>query len=410
MYIRILCFMGALLALTPGIAAAERNPGGPAGHEARQAMWDRALAGQRNLALSASFDAEGRLWRARVVDGHVLVDRSTDLGVTFSPPVKVNGDPEIIGTDGDNRPKIKVARDGTVYVSWTQLLGKPFSGHIRFSRSLDGGRSFSAPLIVNDDRGVISHRFDSLAIGAGGEVYLAWLDKREYEAAKAQGKPYAGSALYYAVSRDRGASFGADRKLADHSCECCRIALDLAPDGVPVAFWRHIYGENERDHALMRLDGKDSPRRVTHGRWQVEACPHHGPSMSIGADGVHHLTWFNNGPDERGLFYARSTDGGATFTAPYAFGNLDAQPAHPDVIGVGDEVLVVWKEFNGEVSVIRAIRSGDNGATWSAPRTVAETGDASDHPRLARSHDDRVYLSWSTLQDGHRLIPLRGER
>src|SRR3569623_889971 len=93
---------------------------------------------------------------------------------------------------------------------------------------------------VTENRYAIGHRFDALIVGRDGKGYVVWLDKRDEAVAKQRGEEYAGAALYYAVSTDRGASFTANRKLADHTCECCRIALDLAPDGRPVAFWRHV--------------------------------------------------------------------------------------------------------------------------------------------------------------------------
>ena len=77
-------------------------------------------------------------------------------------------------------------------------------------------------------------------------------------------------------------------------------------DDTPVIFWRHIYGKNERDHAMLRLDGKSSPIRVSHDRWEVDACPHHGGALSIAPDGVYHFVWFDNAPERHGLFYASS--------------------------------------------------------------------------------------------------------
>ena len=372
----------------------------------RNAMWQAMLTKQQTLAVSVAFDGEGRLWRARVQDGHVLVDRSDNEGASFGAPVTVNPDKEVVAAEGDSAPKIALAADGAIYVSYTQLLNKPFSGDIRFSRSLDGGKRFSAPVTVNDNRDVIGHRFDALIVGRDGKVYVVWLDKRDKAVAKQRGEEYAGAALYYAVSTDRGASFTANRKLADHTCECCRIALDLAPDGRPVAFWRHVFEGGERDHALMKFDGQSTPRRVTHDRWRIDACPHHGPALSIDADG-HHLAWFDNAPDARGLFYARSADGGASLSPPLAFGDLAAQPGHADVLSLGREVFLVWKEFNGEASVIRMQASSDAGASWTAPRTLAETGDSSDYPRLA-ARGAQVFLSWNTVREGHRLFPLKG--
>src|SRR3569832_701498 len=127
----------------------------------RDEMWQAMLAKQQTLAVAVQFDAAGRLWRARVQDGHVLVDRSDDGGASFGTAVIVNPDDELIAADGDARPKLAVAPDGALYVTYTQLLNKLFSGDIRFSRSLDGGNSFSAPVTINGNRDIIGHRFDA---------------------------------------------------------------------------------------------------------------------------------------------------------------------------------------------------------------------------------------------------------
>src|SRR3569832_2814103 len=55
----------------------------------RNAMLQAMLTKQQTLAVSVAFDGEGRLWRARVQDGHVLVDRSDNEGASFGAPVTV---------------------------------------------------------------------------------------------------------------------------------------------------------------------------------------------------------------------------------------------------------------------------------------------------------------------------------
>ena len=107
------------------------------------------------------------------------MSRSGDLGQTWSGPTRVNQVPEATDPGGDARPKVAIGLGGEVYVSWTKALGKPHTGEVRFSRSLDGGRTFSAPLTVHADRQLIAHRFDALAVNRDGEVFVAWIDKRD---------------------------------------------------------------------------------------------------------------------------------------------------------------------------------------------------------------------------------------
>lgn len=383
---------------TPGAAA-------PAAAQANmEKIWKESLAKQP-LAATATFDSQGQLWLAKVQGGHIIVSRSDNRGKTFGPSVKANPEPENIAADGENRPKILVAKNGSIYVAWTQSLDKPMTGHIRFSRSVDGGKTFSAPVMVNDNQEVISHRFDAMTVNDRGQVYIAWLDKRDLVAAQKKGEKYSGAAVYYAVSDDGGASFRPNVKAADSSCECCRIAMALDADDIPVIAWRHIFDSDVRDHALLKLDGKSPPLRATFENWRINACPHHGPSLAVSDDGVYHLAWFSGKPDQPGLFYAHSHDNGKEFSPPFRFGNPEAQPSHPYLVSFRRTIHLAWKEFDGKNSIIRAMVSTDGGDSWSPPRKLAATAGASDHPLLVRD-GEKTYLSWNTAKDGFRLIEI----
>ncbi|MEK7810608.1 MAG: sialidase family protein [Pseudomonadota bacterium] len=385
----------------------------PAQHEHSKShdmgkKWQASIARQP-LAVTATFDAKGRLWLASVKDGHVTVSYSDNQGKTISAPVMVNPESEFVAADGENRPKIRVANNGNVYISYTQSLDTPFAGNVRFSRSADGGKSFSSPVTVNDNLELFTHRFDSLGINERGQIFIAWLDKRDASAAAKKGEKYSGISVYYAVSDDEGKSFKANIKAADHTCECCRIAMATDTDGYPVIAWRHVYDTNIRDHALMKLDGKTAPVRLSNENWNTASCPHHGPSLSIASDGVYHATWYNNAPKRHGLFYAHSTDHGKTFSSPLNFGSFDAQAAHPYVLSLGNRVFLVWKEFDGEHTGILGMHSGDGGKSWSAPIKWATTSDVSDSP-LIIGENKRAYLSWNTKNEGYRLIEISEDK
>jgi hypothetical protein len=364
-------------------------------------MWQTSLARQP-LAATATFDAKGRLWLASVKDGHVMVSHSGDRSKTYSAPVPVNTEAEFVAAEGENRPKILVSGNGNVYISYTRALETPYAGNVRFSRSVDGGKSFSPPVTVNDNLDPITHRFDSMGINGRGQIYIAWLDRRDAAARKKEEK-YSGIAVYYAVSDDEGQSFHANTKAADHVCECCRVAMAIDTDGYPVIAWRHVYDSNIRDHALVKLDGKMAPVRLSHDNWNIAACPHHGPSLSIASDGIYHAAWFSNAPERHGLFYAHSTDQGKTFSVPLNFGNFEAQPAHPYLLGFGSDVYLVWKEFDGENTGVFGMHSVDGGKSWPTPKKLAVTSDVSDWPLLI-GENNRAYLSWNTKNEGYRLI------
>jgi len=354
-------------------------------------------------APSASFDADGRLWIVFVQDKHVYVGHSDDKGVSYSTPVQVNTEAEDTEFNGENRPKIIVAPQGEVMLSWTTKTSSNFTGLIRFSRSIDGGKTFEAPRTVNDDGLTTGHRFDSLFLSASGNLYLTWIDKRDMEASLAQGGTYSGAAIYYAVSKDFGKTFSPNYSVSQNSCECCRIAMAPQGEDNVSILWRQIYDSQIRDHAIAVLgpEGEVSGlERATVDDWYIDACPHHGPSMVQAQEAdQYHMAWFSAGDLHKGIYYAR-------YDLAQANSNqlieVDATPGagHPSLAQHGDELLLAWKGFNGVATQLQVMSSTDGGGSWSATRTMFNTEQASDHPLLI-SDDNAIYLSWSTAEFGY---------
>lgn len=356
------------------------------------------------LAVGAALDAQGRLWLARVEGQRLVVSRSEDGGRSFVSPAVVTLAPEAVTADAENRPKIAVGADGAVHLTWTQNLGQKMTGHIRYARSLDGGRTFSAPVILNDDRQVVSHRFDALAVDGQGGVAAVWLDARARDGKAPKGSPQTQVGIYAAVSRDGGASFGPNRKVADHSCQCCRTGLTWTRGG-PVAFWRHVFGKNIRDFAIAGLNG-GPVQRVTDDEWEIDGCPHHGGNIAADGRGNLHIVWFTNGKKRQGIFYRRIGVGG--MSEPVALGDPARQAGHPDVAAHGDRVLVSWREFDGKQLSAWAMRSEDAGANWGAPQRLAESAGAADYA-LPLVDARQTLVVWNTAAEGLRVLPVEAK-
>lgn len=360
---------------------------------------------------AAAFDAAGRLWAVyRGADGDaqtLLLSVSADQGRSWSPPRRLLKQPEAVAAGGDARPQIAFGAHDEIYVSYTMPIAPPHVGEIRFIRSTDGGRSFSDPVTLNRDRQRVTHGFDSMTVDRDGRIFIAWIDGRDQAAAKARGESYAGSALYYIVSKDAGVSFGAEAKLADHSCECCRIALARDARGRAVALWRHVFAPNVRDHALALLDadGRSAPlERASFDDWRIDACPHHGPALAYAADGARHQIWFNGREDDGGLMYAR-VQPGSDAIRPQRLGSSTA--GHGDVALHGSDVALAWKELDGDGTAIHGKVSHDGGANWRE-LLLARTGGDSDQPRLVDGPKG-IVLVWRTEKEGLRVVPIAAE-
>jgi hypothetical protein len=353
-----------------------------------------------------AFDS-GRLFAIFSQNGHVYLSESVDQGATFSVPTAVNRVPEPIYDDGENRPKIAFGAKGEIYVSWSRRIEGRYAGDVRFTRSTDRGMSFDSPITINNDRAPISHRFDSMIVDGKGRLYILWIDKRDLSAAKKAGEPYAGAAVYFAVSEDGGRSFQPDRKLVDHSCECCRIATDQDNDGKVIALWRHIYPVNNRDHAIARVIPDQSPisgmpLRATDDDWQIDGCPHHGPDLAVDSDNRAHMAWFSKGNNHKGLSYGQfDLDTGHSSHVVTFDGSPSA--SRPQVWVSGQDVYLMWKRLEGELISLIVARSQDGGESWNAAETIASTPYDSDHPDWI-SDGEHLYASWHTRAEGLRII------
>ena len=353
------------------------------------------------LGASAAFDSHGRLWLVDAADGHVRLRHSDDDGRTLSAPVEVNATAERIYAEGENRPKIAFGPHDAIYVSWSQPRAQPWTGFVRFARSLDGGEHFSTPLTVHHDRAEITHRFDALAVDGHGHIVIAWIDKRDVIAATAHGKPYLGAAVYYSWSDNGGRSFVPERKLVDQSCECCRIALARTPGGDVAAFFRSVYGDNIRDHAYAVLHTDDQPShatRATFSDWQIAGCPHHGPGLAIGSDGVRHAVWYE-AKDKPTIHYGQLDPG-----QPPQHSLVMAGPgaSHADVAVHDRTVWVVWNQVGADGYALMLRRSTDNGRQFDAAREIARSSGAVASPQLLQKQG-RAFVAWNTAS-GFRLV------
>lgn len=403
----ILGRLGAALALL-ALAGPAPAATAAAAHAQHKQM---AMAKRAELGTGVALDARGQLWatgkESDASGQYVTLQKSADGGRTWSAPVRIQRSGEAVAADGESWPKLAFGPGGELYVAYTKPLAKPYTGEIRLVRSLDGGQSFAPPLTVHANRDIITHRFEAMTVTPDGRIYIAWIDKRDGVAAAARGEKYAGAAVYYAVSEDRGASFKGDYKVADHSCECCRLALTQNPAGKPVLMWRHVFEPNVRDHALAELaPGGAAPlQRATFDNWHVDACPHHGPALAYAADGTRHQVWFSVKDEEGGVFYASAAPGAAP-GAPQRLGS--AQAGHADVAVQGRQVVLAWKQFDGKSSAILGRLSADGGRTWRE-QELARTAQDSDQPRLLVTPSGIVLL-WRTQAEGLRTVAIQQEK
>lgn len=352
-------------------------------------------------AVSATFGPDGRLWRVTPYRSEVLVDVSDDLGRTFRDAVRVNPRKQRMHASAEDRPGIVVDEDGRIFVLYFADAKQKWTSFLTVSH--DGGKTFAPPLHPSSAAETTPHYQARMHLAADGRLYVLWMDERDR-------RDQPGGTVYFTSLTGREPELRPNRKLYAPLCECCRLAVDTNADGVATLLARFVFDGQTRDMGSLQFGpagALGSVKRLSHDEWSIEACPEHGPSLSIGADGTYHYAWFTLGRARQGLYYANlSSDG--TSSAPMQLGSLERLAGHADVMALGHTIAIVWQTFDGQQTTIKLMTSQDNGENWSIPADIASAASGADYPFLL-THGGRIYVSWYSQGGGYRLIPVAPE-
>ena len=357
---------------------------------------------------SVQVDEQGRVslsWMEEDKDVRsVLYARSTEPGGPMGPPVRINR-PEDVPYWRQEAPAL-VVQGEDVFVTWGLAHPKatpqqPFATELRLSRSNDGGKTFQASVLVNDDPGVIQHTFDALHRDAEGRLHLSWIDGRE-------GKKDPGT--YVARSLDQGQTIAKNAKVDEGTCVCCRTAITSGPDGMVYVAWRKIFEGNVRETVVARSTNHGETFEdsviVGHDKWVFPACPHRPASMGVDRQGRLYVVWYTEGTDEiPAVYLAYSDDRGRTFSPKRQLNvSKNTFPDHPQIaVDPEGRLVVIWEE-QGPVKrdVVMSV-STDRGATFAAPYKLNEK--KSQTPVVAVNAQGVFAMAWMEHgMPGHKIV------
>ena len=110
--------------------------------------------------------------------------------------------------------------------------------------------------------------------------------------------------------------------------------------------------------------------------------------LAVGADGTVYAAWTEY---EGALWLRRSRDGGRTFSDKQRIGGDDRQPARGPSLAVADRTVhLAWTD--GDIHLATSI---DGGAAFAAPRRLTRSKGYTDAPRLALDARGTLHLVYS---------------
>ncbi|MBI5502498.1 MAG: exo-alpha-sialidase [Deltaproteobacteria bacterium] len=290
-------------------------------------------------------------WRVQV-----MLTRSDDGGGTWTAPVSLGQ-----GTFPSIDAWSSGAGDTAVHVAWSDSQNVENHCEVYLANSVDGGRTFAAPVMVSTPDGLSS--WTASVASWGSTTHVAWTDERFN--LDAEGRPYdcivvgggvtCHEEVFYRRSTDGGATFtGPEVRLTDD------------PPGSPEWSW--------------------------------------APSIVAWHDDVH-IAYFDHRSGSFQLYHRRSRDAGATWGAEQDLtGDLVPQPVHwwrPSLAVLAEQLqLTFWEVDLDGGSSVWTMRSLDGGATWSSPLLLS-SGPTALQPAVALSPSGTAHFAWYDDMDGN---------
>ena len=231
--------------------------------------------------------------------GTVVFVRSTDQGASFTAPVDVS---RSSGVAFD--PEIAVDSSDGINVAWQDTA--PGKSVIMFSRSTDGGETFSAPKQVSTGTGAATEA--AIATDSAGRLSVVWVDDST-----------GSSEAFYSRSTDNGQTFSEPFNVSRFpGGDIHKPTVVASQNVVYVAFQNgDLFGEemikNEQVYIAKSEDAGLSfgeIEQVSHAKNSIGRA--HSPAMTVDSRGVLHIVWIDAsviGNDEGLLFYSNSANG-----------------------------------------------------------------------------------------------------
>ena len=236
-----------------------------------------------------------------------------------------------------------------------QAGGRPRDLQIVYCLSKDGGNTWSQPLPVHSDKApnIVRGFFDATVL-ANGEIGVAYLNDIE-------GKAHQRDLRFVTSTGDR---FGAEKILDPFVCDCCNISLLVDNSGTLNLYYRENQ-DNVRDIAKMTSTNNGAsfakPAILFPDNWQINGCPHSGPTASTGA-GSNLIAWFSGSTDSPGIRVV-TQQGKRLFVLD------DATAKNAYLVSAPKSSVLLWEQNQTAESGINSIIAYKNINTMGNPAT-----------------------------------------
>ena len=330
--------------------------------------------------------------------------QSIDGGITWTAPVIISDKSRAPVPHHRGADARIIARGNQLFAAWTTPgTGFKGTGPMGTALSTDGGKTWQAGPDPADQGSTNSSRF--LALTADENAFhLVWLDDRN----KLRG-------LRHASSTDGGKTWSANATIDDYTCACCWNTILHVPaaanaTGTLYTLYRDMK-PSDMGFARSTDSGKTWEKLGHIGEfgWLFDGCPHVGGGLALGSNdkGENKLftaVWTGM-PGNIGCHLFASDDGGRAWLPVRRLGEDTAK--HPTLATQGKSIVAAWDDLAGDDRATFAILSIDGGKTWTKPQRLSAEGKQGTHVRVIANPASGGFVALWTESTGKESPTLR---
>lgn len=296
------------------------------------------------------------------------------------------------GVANQDQPSLAVDAEDNVYAAWRD--DRNGNPDIFVARLRTDSLSWSNAFKVNNDSAIAVQSSPSLAAGAKGALYVAWEDMRNGNAD-----------IYAASSTTGGASWGANIKVhAETASPTAQSNPNLirSASGALFVAWEDRRSGNADIYVARSTDGGAAWSAAVRAN-TVTAGDQLNPVLAIDAAGALYAAWEDHRSSDADIYVARSTDDGLTWSAGVqANDNTDvSDQLRPSLAAAPNGMLLAgWQGHQRGMPSAYVARSTDGGLTWSRSVLLSSSAGLSASPGLAIDRDGKPYCFWCEYLNG----------
>ncbi|HKQ75119.1 MAG TPA: sialidase family protein [Blastocatellia bacterium] len=291
-------------------------------------------------------------------------------------------------------PTVLALEDGSLVAQWLVKIKAaldPYARNIYVSRSRDGGKSWSSPIIPHRGGKMSDHSFVSMTPMGKGGVALYWLDGRKMEYTPPEN--YDGPTVLMSATIGPNDELGEEVEIDGDVCSCCPTSGAFTAQGPIVAYRDHRQEIRDISFARFLNNRWSEPQTLHDDRWEINGCPVNGPVFSADGNRVA-VVWFTAAKDAPQVKISFSGNAGDKFGAPIRVD--EGSPAgRADVAIIGeDAALVSWVEQSKERRrILTRVVGADGQRSQASIVWTSESGKSTGFPHLAKRGDEWL-LAW----------------